>query len=468
MTGAMSLRMRLTVIILLPLLVVAAFVGLWQVNNAQRTAAEVFDNSLLSAALAVANDVAISGGDALSPRTRDLLADTSGGEMFYHVYAPDGVIVAGYATPPVGIPRPSSEIAGPTYFQATYLGRTVSGVRLQNTAQVDGFAGVFTTTVWQDTAIRSAFVRDLVMRSLLAIAGLIVSLALIVWFGVRLGLRPLLDLEAAIARRSSDELTPIQRAVPSEVQGVVETLNRLFAQVSRSMTAQSEFISNAAHQLRNPIAGVLSLAEAVQSAPNPQEARSRSADLLDAARETADLGQKLLLLERAKAAGPVQARDTIDLASALEDWARADQRSNDTDIPIAVNVQQDLEPLECDPTMLREAVRNLLDNAIRHGGHGLTRIALDANADGDAIVISVSDDGAGLSQADVSAARERFRQLGPTSGSGLGVSIVDEIVRGHGGRLDLVPLTPGLRAQMRFPRTQPGAGADGGDKNPTG
>ena len=93
---------------------------------------------------------------------------------------------------------------------------------------------------------------------------------------------------------------------------------------------------------------------------------------------------------------------------------------------------------------------------------------LNRNADGDAIVISVSDDGAGLSQADVSAARERFRQLGPTSGSGLGVSIVDEIVRGHGGRLDLVPLTPGLRAQMRFPRTQPGAGADGGDKNPTG
>ncbi len=237
MRGVLSLRGRLTGIILAPLMLVAVIVGLWQLNNARQTATNVFDKSLLAAALAVANDVAISGGDALSLRTRDILADTSGGQVFYHVYAPDGVIVAGYATPPVGIPAVSDEPSSPTYFSAIYLGRDVHGVRLQNRTEIDGFVGIFTTTVWQDAAVRSSFVFDLLLRSLLAICGLIAALALIVWFGVRIGLRPLIDLESAIGQRNSDELSPIQRAVPFEVQGIVQTLNRLFAQVSQSMTA---------------------------------------------------------------------------------------------------------------------------------------------------------------------------------------------------------------------------------------
>ena len=94
MTNAVSLRLRLTAIILLPIMTVAGLAGLWQLDNARKTATDVFDRSLRSAAHAVANDVAISGGDALSPETRDILAGTSGGEVFYHVYAPDGVIVA--------------------------------------------------------------------------------------------------------------------------------------------------------------------------------------------------------------------------------------------------------------------------------------------------------------------------------------------------------------------------------------
>ncbi|MEL6523411.1 MAG: sensor histidine kinase, partial [Pseudomonadota bacterium] len=421
MGGVPSLRSRLVAIILAPLMVVAALVGFWQLNNARGTATDVFDNSLLAAALAVANDVAISGGDALSPRTRDILADTSGGQVFYHVYAPDGVIVAGYATPPVGIPQSGDEAASPTYFAATYFGRDVHGVRLQNRMQIEGFAGIFTTTVWQEAAVRSAFVRDLLLRSLLAISGLIAALALIVWFGVRVGLRPLTDLESAIASRSSAELTPIRRAVPVEVGGIVTTLNRLFGQVTQSMTAQSDFISNAAHQLRNPIAGVLSLAEAVNAAPNFAEARKRSTDLLEAARETADLGKKLLLLERAKAISPSTAMEQFDLDAAFQEWS--DEATNHPDM-VSINYQTDgpLGPLVGDRTMIREAVRNLIDNALRHGGPDLSVIDVEARRQGDEILITVSDDGIGLSGADIAAAKERFRTVAATSGSGLGVS----------------------------------------------
>ncbi|MEM9032904.1 MAG: sensor histidine kinase [Pseudomonadota bacterium] len=451
MRRAASLRLRLTLIILGPLLVIAFASGLWQLETARRTATDVFDRSLLSAALAVYNDVTLSGGDALSPRTRGILADTSGGLVFYHVYAPDGVIVAGYATPPVGIPLAESEETGPAYFEATYLGRSVRGVRLQYRAEIEGFSGIFTTTVWQDQAVRDAFVRDLVLRALVSIGGLTACVALVVWFGVRIGLRPLLDLQGAIKQRSSDELSPIARPVPEEVRGIVETLNELFRQVSRSLTAQSEFISNAAHQLRNPIAGVLSLAEAVDAAPNEAEARRRSADLLVAARETADLTQKLLTMERAKAVSPEAFREHIDIADCLEDWAPMLRANGRDHVAIEVDADCALGTVTADPTMLREALANLVDNALRHGGPDLSRIDIKARRAPGCVRIGVADDGCGIPSDAIAAAKERFSQLSPASGSGLGLPIAAAIAEAHGGEIEIRSRDKGLEVTLMLP-----------------
>ncbi len=451
MTQNASLRTRLTAIILLPLLALALIAGFWQLKNAQNTAREIFDRALLSSALAVVNDVGLSDGDALSPTTLDLLSDTSGGQVFYHVYAPDGVIVAGYATPPVGLPGRLDDTSGPAYFDAIYQGRDVRVVRLHTRMQIDGFSGIFTTTVWQDRSVRTAFIRDLVMRSVITISGLVASLALTVWFGVRFGLRPLADLEDAIGQRSSDELTPIKRAVPSEVSGIVDTLNRLFAQVSRSMTAQAEFISNAAHQLRNPISGVLSLAEAVHAAPDPEEAHRRSADLLAAARETADLSQKLLLLERAKAISPSSAHEDTDIDALLAGTIEEIRATAPRQVQIDIDASQRLGEVRCDPTMIKEAIRNLVDNALQHGGPGLDMIQCTGSRSGGKVSITVVDNGMGVQAKDLERARERFQQVSATSRSGLGLSIVDAIAAGHGGSLKLERGEPGLIARISFP-----------------
>jgi two-component system sensor histidine kinase TctE len=65
--------------------------GFWRFEVAQRTSETLFDRSLLAAALAISRDVAISGGDALSPSTRDFVSDAGGGELFYHVTGPGGI-----------------------------------------------------------------------------------------------------------------------------------------------------------------------------------------------------------------------------------------------------------------------------------------------------------------------------------------------------------------------------------------
>ncbi|WP_299484185.1 sensor histidine kinase [uncultured Roseibium sp.] len=444
-----SLRLRLTLIILVPLLFVAGATGLWQLNNARVTANEVFDRSLQSAALSVTNDVALSGGDALAPGTRQILSDTSGGPVFYHVYAPDGVIVAGYATPPVGIPLAGDGDLSPVYFNAEYLGRAVRGFRMRTRMQVDDFSGIFTTTVWQAVTIRDDFVQDLMLRSLVTISSIITSLALIVWFGIRIGLHPLNDLQQAIDLRSGEVLKPIQRPVPVEVEGIVRTLNRLLGQVSEAMATQSEFISNAAHQLRNPIAGVLALAESVRSAPSDTARRERADDLVDAAKETSQLAQKLLTYERTKSISPVSANETFAINDLLGAVAEEFCRKNANGISIAVEPAPDTISVAGDRTMIREAISNLIDNALKHGGPDLSKISIRLEASPEDVTVVVRDDGIGLSDAQIHTALQRFGQVSENSGgSGLGLPIVERVAERHGGGLKLLGLEPGLEARF--------------------
>jgi len=452
MKRSYSLRLRLTVIILLPLLCVAGIAGLWQLNNARVTASDVFDRSLQSAALAVANDVALSGGDALVPATRQILADTSGGRVYYHVYAPDGVIVAGYATPPAGIPSSAGDDLNPVYFNGEYLGRDVRGYRMRTRMQVDGFSGVFTTTVWQDIQIRSAFVQALMLRSLVAISSIILSLALIVWFGIRIGLRPLNDLQQAIDLRSGDVLKPIRRPVPVEVEGIVRTLNRLLGQVSDAMETQGEFISNAAHQLRNPLAGVLALAESVRSAKTETAMRQRADDLVKAAKDTSQLAQKLLSYERAKSINPASAKEAFSLPDQLAELAAEFQRQAPNGIRIDfVPVDSDIH-LSADRTMVREAAANLIDNALRHGGSGLKSVRIGCRTEAGQAAITIEDDGKGLTEQQIKTALQRFGQVGEDSdGSGLGLPIAERVAHRHGGSLALKSGEPGLKVKLTLP-----------------
>ncbi len=452
-----SLRLRLILIILLPLLLIASVVGGWAVHDAQQRAADRFDRSLLSTALAISRDVAVSGGDALSPETDALLRDTSGGKVFYHVYAPDGVFVTGYATPPV--PVPDMAVSGHAYFDATYMDRSVRVLRFVDAMQIDGLSGLFTITVWQNTELRDAFVRDLSWRTFRIIASLILAVALVVWFGVRLGLRPLNDLEAAIDRRTSNELNPITRSVPHETRGIVNTLNSLLRQVSGSMKEKDEFISNAAHQIRNPIAGIVAMADAVQSARSVEDMRDRTKELQVASLRASDLVDKLIALERVTGTSPHSETRKIDLKALVRDLVDEQEESCSTPSGRAVDLQLSLPGEPCsvlgDPTMIREAISNLIDNAIVHGGTGLSRVAVSVRKCAEGTEVTVEDDGIGIAAEHLEKARARFGQVSPSSGSGLGLAIADAVATRHDGHLVITPLSPGLRVALVIPGAQP-------------
>ncbi|MEL6958667.1 MAG: sensor histidine kinase [Pseudomonadota bacterium] len=452
MTQGLSLRARLTFVILIPLICVAIIVGAWAYFDAQRNAADRFDRSLLSTALAISRDIAATGGDALSEETRDLLRDTSGGAVFYHVYAPDGAFVTGYATPPVA-PSPTSAIGDQQYYDAIYLGNPVRALRLTQTASVDGLSGLFTYTVWQATDVRDGFVLTRTVPVFAIIASMIGALAIIVWFGVARGLAPLINLEEAIARRSVDDLSPIRRKIPPEVSGIVSRFNDLLGDLSASMKAKDAFISDAAHQLRNPIAGVISLADSVHKARDLEAAKTRAADLHDASLALGQLTNSLLTLERLNAGQPSVPDAPFEATRILS--AIADRMAP---VAAARNVRfisdlpQEAVSLRGDPVMFEQAVLNLIDNAFSHGGETLSEVALLGHSSTDALCVTIRDDGKGLAEEHLDRALARFSQIGPSAGSGLGLPIAAAILDAFGGTIELTPEAGTFAARLTFPR----------------
>lgn len=446
----LSLRLRLFLLILTPLLLVALFLGFWRYSVAQDTAEELFDRGLLSTALAISRDVAISEGDALSRTTRDLIEDATGGELFYHVTGPGGIYVTGYAYPP-RLPGEKSPDA-PIYALADYRGELVRAFRMTERTSIGNLSGDTTVTVWQRMGERENWAQQLALRAALLMAALLAALALVVWFGVQRGLRPLHDLHNAIALRSPEDLSRIKRPLPIEVTSIVATLNRLFEQLESNLQAHQVFISDAAHQLRNPAAAILSLAETLSDVDDDRERDKRINELVQAARTSARLADQLLSLERLRLGNRGLRKESLE----LNDVAREACLSMGSTV-LERGVEFNFEPsstalpIHADRVMLVEAIRNLIDNSLQHGGPELDMITVrTACAEAD-IAVTVVDNGKGLDPKHADVVLSRFGQLEPSSGSGLGLAIVLSIAEQHGGSLKIDSADQGACLSMCFP-----------------
>lgn len=433
--AAPSLRLRLLIVLLGPLIVLSAALGYWRYTVALQTAEMLFDRTLLATALAISRDVAVSGGDALLPSTLDLMRDASGGEVFYHVTGPGGIYVTGYAYPPVSPRIGRADPPRTEYFEAVYRGEPVRVVRIIEDVALDA-PGASIVTVWQNMRDRSLLARELALRAGGLMGALLAALAILVWFGVDIGLRPLRSLQQAIKARSPEDMSPIRRAVPQEVRGIVATLNQLFGRVERSITAHQTFISDAAHQLRNPAAAVLSMAEAARDATSDDERRHRAKDVVDAARATSRIAEQLLSLDRLRQDGLELRTERFDLGEVTRDSCgplAADALAAGLDFEFAMNGTAPM--VDGDRVLVAEAVKNLVENARLHGGPGLSRIRVEIACRDSLAEITVSNDGAALTPDDEALVFSRFGQKSPGGGSGLGLAIVKSVARRHGGGL---------------------------------
>lgn len=436
MLRRLSMRGRLFGLLMVPLIVVAVAASFARYQAANQLSRELYDNTLLAVALTISRDVVLSEGDVLTETLLDELSNALGDPVYYRITGPGGSFVTGYSDPPQ-IPS-GARISGgdPIFFDSLSVGRPVRAVVLREFISEPQFGGWVTVEVWQTVSQRSALSRKLVMQSIMLLGSVIVTAALLLWFGIQLGLKPLLDLREAIDRRSADDLRPIQRWVPPELRPLVQTTNSLFGRLARAFQLRDGFISDAAHQMRNPVAAIQSQAEAAASARTEAELRERVAGLLASARATSRLTAQLLSLERVRGRSLRECVEPVDLLALIRDRVRPfaeAQLRRDVDVTFAVTGAP--RPVNCDPVLVEEMVANLLDNAEKYALHPGGRLDVSVSFFSDRVLLRFADDGPGIPEDMCARVFDRFFRLDDdqSRGCGLGLAIVSDVAEAHDG-----------------------------------
>lgn len=452
----LSLRNRLFVLIILPLLVVAVVAALIRHMIAVDSAEKLYDNTLHAVAMTISRDVVLSEGDVLAEELLDSLVDALGDPIYYRVVGPDGRFVTGYSSPPTI----EEEIAPPTYqpqfYDGAYYGDPVRVVMFREFISEPEFGGWVTVQVWQLIRQRQAHSLRLVGLSAAIMAAIILSAGAIVWFGINLGLKPLLSLREAVAKRSSEDLGPIQRPVPPEVNSLVAAMNALFERLSGAFAERDALISNAAHQLRNPIAGIQAQAEAAETAPDEAELRIRVAHVAEAARRASRLTQQLLSMEKVRGRTALEQDTIADVGALAAEVARihapgALKRGT----TVSFEVEGEKKPIAGDAVMISEALDNLVDNALRYGCQNGGEVDVRVQYDADRTRLVVADDGPGVPEEESERVFQRFQRAveDGSDGCGLGLAIVREVAERHGGSIELATTAKGARFELTLPCT---------------
>lgn len=268
----------------------------------------------------------------------------------------------------------------------------------------------------------------------IGVAVLVVVLATVTWLAIGRTLAPVEGIRAraeAITGRNLDRRVPVPDQL-DEIGRLARTVNQMLGRLERSVDRQRRFVADAAHELRSPIA---SLRVQLETARDTERAAGRAGDMLYETSRMEGLVDQLIVLARADADTSWLRPETVDLDD-LIDSAVASLAPSDG---IVIDTSA-VEPVQLcgDVLLLEQVVRNLVHNALGHA-RGAVRVSTSAVGD-DLAILVVDDDGPGVPEDRRDDIFERFVRLDVSRGRdhggvGLGLAIVAEIVRAHGGRV---------------------------------
>ena len=485
--------LKLTLLwLLLPGLIGVLAIDIVSAYQALRSATDrAYDRALLGSVRAIENGVTIERGQVqvnVPYVALSMFESTAQSSVYYRVAfepapgkAPEAALT-GYDD----LPLPTARLENDTefFYDALYHGEPVRVAAVAKPLYQPGLPARIVIQVAKTIETRRALQQAVWRGTLLRDAALVVVSAALLWLGVTVALRPLNRLARSIAVRASDDLRPLDAAdVPAEVRPLVQAINHHIQRYAELAEAQSQFLADASHQMRTPLAVLLTQAEYALRETDPARVRESLTAIIARLQSTNRLTSQLLALARARHAGQDAPAEVFDLGELARDVV-VDA------LPLAREKQQDLGWDDAGlaatlsvtgyPAFLREALSNLVHNAIRYTPAG-GRITVRAIADGDTALVCVDDTGPGMSADERAHAFQRFRRAhegggraaklknAPKSapkdaryaaeGSGLGLAIARAYAARSGGQIELADGEPnghggvGLSARIRVPRT---------------
>ncbi len=270
---------------------------------------------------------------------------------------------------------------------------------------------------------------------LIGVPVVVLDIGLVAWLVVGRALRP---VEAIRRRVTEIRSSALDRRVPEppgddEIARLARTMNEMLDRLERSSDRQRQFVSDASHELRSPIASIRTQLEVAAAHPEAIDWPEVAAGVLEESGRMERLVDDLLALARADEGAIRRRTETVDLGEiVLSELERVDGPAIESD---GVSSQV----VDGDALALRRVIRNLLDNASRHAA---SRLSVEVRRDAAAVIVEIADDGAGIAVGDRERIFERFTRLEEgrardAGGAGLGLAVVREIVAAHGGEVSV-------------------------------
>lgn len=457
-----SLRWRLlwNLGFLLTVLMLAS--GLSAYWNGREVADTAYDRTLLASARTIAAGVSQRDG-TLSADVPYIALDTfaydSAGRIYYQVNDINKQLISGYENlppPPSGTPRTDAYPALASFYSARYQGQDVRVVSLLKPVSEPNMNGMAEIRVAETEEARIRMARGLMADTLLRLGMLGAAALLLVWFTVSAALRPLERLRTEVEERQPDDLRSLPLVeVQHELRPLVSALNHFTERLRQQFERQAQFIADAAHELRTPLAALKARVELGLRSHDTAVWRTTLETAAQGTDRLTHLANQLLSLARiengarAIAEGGAQLVDLSQLARELG-MAMA-PLAHAHGVALALEADNPVW-LRGEPTLLNELLSNLIDNALAHtpsGGNVIIRVSAPG-------ILEVEDDGPGIPETERDRVFERFyrnRQQG--SGSGLGLAIVGEICRAHLAQISLHDgAEQGLKVRVSFAAAQ--------------
>lgn len=296
---------------------------------------------------------------------------------------------------------------------------------------------------------------DLFMHVIIILGLIYVYMGILLLLIVEIGLRPLTRITKALEHRSVDNLSAISaRRIPIELIPMVESINRLLSRLDESITRERRFSADAAHELRTPIAALKAKTEVALREPDLPKKALLLHSLIQITNRCTRVIEQLLTLSRLEPESTLPDMTEVDICeSARMLMAELVPAAMDKDIDIELEAPDNPITLYASRGAIGILLRNLIDNAIRYTPEGgMVKVIL--HTDKKHVILQVIDSGPGVPENLRTRIFDRFfRQLGnKAEGSGLGLSIVSQIVRLHNAKIEALEpkAAKGLEMRVQF------------------
>ena len=426
-------------ILLLPVIIISAFASYLLSNHYINL---TYDKALYRSALALADQVSLEelGMQITLPQAaKDLLEFDEDDDIYFRIIGPSGDLVNSHVDLDLPLPKIYPKNDQYLYYD-TLLDKEKLRVVIYSLPILADFEpsnknNHVYVLVGETLKKREIMADEMILSMLLPQLLIVLLVAALLFFGIRHSLLPLDKLKTELNKRNLNDLSPLANTkLPSEIQPLLATFNDLLRRVSNTIFKQQRFISDAAHQLKTPLAGLKTQAELALREKDSTKIFHALNQINQASGNLSHLVNQLLSLAKAEPEGAAMVlMESVDLRQLAQetssDWVSVALQKN-IDLGFEASVASAL--ILANTVLLRELMNNLIDNAIRYTPTG-GNITVGVKQVASSFILYVQDSGIGISSDNQSLIFERFyRVLGSQQeGCGLGLTIVKEIALKH-------------------------------------